>query len=71
LDKNFDTAKQKESLDIKLFLEEDWESFPYPTNQLLNKPIDTSFDKKRLLELADTLTTLPNKLDFYKKPQKL
>jgi 2-oxoglutarate dehydrogenase E1 component len=71
LDKNFDTAKQKESLDIKLFLEEDWESFPYPTNQLLNKPIDTSFDKKRLLELADTLTTLPNKLDFYKKATKI
>lgn len=71
LDQSYDQAKQKESLDIKLFLEEDWKNFPYPNNQLLEKSIDTSFDKKRLLELADTITTLPDKLNFYKKAEKI
>ena len=71
LDEAFEEAKKKESLDIKLFLEEDWEDYPYPTSSLLNESIDTSFDKKTFLQLAEKLTNLPEKLKFFKKAVKI
>jgi len=71
LDKSYDEAKKKESLDIKLFLEEDWTKYPYPTSLLISKNIDTKFDKKRLLELAKTITEMPDKYKFLKKAEKI
>jgi 2-oxoglutarate dehydrogenase E1 component len=71
LDKNFDEAKEKESLDIKLFLEEDWSKYPYPTSQMIEKQVDTKFDKDKLLYLGDKITTLPDNLKFFKKAEKI
>ncbi len=71
LEKEFTEAKKKESLDIKLFLEEDWKNYPYPDKQLINKEIKTNFDKSQLIDLAEKITTLPDKYKFFKKAEKI
>jgi 2-oxoglutarate dehydrogenase E1 component len=64
-------AGEKESLDIKLFLEEDWIKYPYPTSDLINKPTDTTFDKNRFVELGKMITALPEEHNFLKKAKKI
>ncbi|MFO7865018.1 MAG: thiamine pyrophosphate-dependent enzyme, partial [Salinivirgaceae bacterium] len=71
LEKAHKEAGEKQSLDIKLFLEEDWLKYPYPTSDLINRPTDTTFDKKRFIELGKTITALPEEPNFLKKAKKI
>lgn len=71
LDHAYNEAKKKESLDIKLFLEEDWDGYVYPDKKTIHNKIDTSFKKERFIELANEITHLPKDLTFYRKAEKI
>lgn len=71
LDRAYDEARKKESLDIKLFLEEDWDGYVYPDKITIRNKVDTSFNQDRFLQLANDITQLPENLAFFKKAKKI
>lgn len=71
LDKKFEESKNIENSVIKNFLEETWKDYRKAKNEDFDNSPDTSYDKKKLLQLAKNLTSLPEGKKFFRKTQKL
>ena len=71
LDQRFEDSKSIELSKIKNFLADTWKDFkPATAEDFLESP-DTSYDLKKLTELAKNLTDLPEDKKFFRKTQKL
>lgn len=64
-------AKQIDKAFISHFLEEKWEGLRSSTDEDFDESIDTSFDKKKLLAISQSITSLPEGKTFFKKSMKL
>ncbi len=64
-------AKQIDKAFISHFLEEKWEGIRSSTEEDFHESTDTSFDKKRLLEISNQITSLSDEKAFFKKSRKL
>jgi len=64
-------SKQIAKAKISHFLESTWGGMEQATAKDFEQSPDTSYDKKRLLELGETITTLPEGKSFFKKIVKL
>ncbi|THD69040.1 2-oxoglutarate dehydrogenase E1 component [Robertkochia marina] len=63
---------RKESLTvIKPFMEDEWSGFNRVKREQMCAPIDTSYPKEKLTEIAKAITTLPENKKFIKKIQRL
>lgn len=64
-------AKQIEKAVITPFLAEIWKDLKESTNDDMQKTFDTTFDKKKLIEVSKSISTLPSDKNFFKKSEKL
>lgn len=71
LEMKFDESKKKEKNFITQFMEDEWKDFRPSTPEDFVESIDTSFDKDKLVEIARTITTLPEGKKFFKKMARL
>lgn len=71
LDEDFDAAKQIEKNTLDIFMEEDWKDYPLAKRGVLQDPVDTSFDKQKLLELGKAISSLPKEKKFINKITRL
>lgn len=71
LEDDFGAAKQIKKASVKHFLTRTWQDFRYAKEGDMFKSIDTKVTKKKLQELGDKLTTLPEGKKYFRKIVKL
>jgi len=71
LQERLSEAKETGTAKISNFLEASWEGIITSNNKDFDKSPDTGFDKKTLLELAESMNNLPSDKPFFKKLLKL
>ncbi|MEN8929274.1 MAG: 2-oxoglutarate dehydrogenase E1 component [Flavobacteriales bacterium] len=71
LEDDFGAAKQIEKATVKHFLNRTWEDFKFAKPEDIFKPVKTQLAKKKLLELGDKLSTLPEGKKYFRKIVKL
>jgi len=71
LEKEFDVAKQNETVVVNHFLENKWKDFKHLSKKNAFDIVETSFSKERLKELAIQLKTLPSNKKFFSKAIKI
>lgn len=64
-------AKQIEKAVITPFLAETWKDLRESTDADMEASADTTFDKKALIEVGKSISTLPDEKNFFKKSEKL
>lgn len=72
LDKNLEESRKQPLTIIKPFMENEWKGFEnLATEKEMLQKVDTSFDREKLNEIADTITKLPDNKNFISKIQKI
>ena len=71
LEDDFGASKQIEKATVKHFLNRTWEDFIYAKEGDVFKSINTKVAKKKLTELGDKLSTLPEGKKYFRKIVKL
>ena len=71
LEDDFGASKQIEKATVKHFLNRTWEDFIYAKEGDIFKSINTKVAKKKLTELGDKLSTLPEGKKYFRKIVKL
>ncbi len=70
LDREFEASKEMANVYVKKFLEQTWEGLEPAVPADFDLSPDTGYDKKKLVELAHKMNTLPDK-KFFRKVVKL
>ena len=65
-----DSRKEKKTV-ITPFMEEAWKGFKSVQEKEMMKAVDTTFDKKKLTQIAKTITELPEGKKFLRKVERL
>lgn len=71
LQERLNEAKQLEKTKVIPFLEDDWDGIQFSQPSDFEKSPDTGIDKKILLRIGKTLSTLPKDKKFFKKIEKI
>ncbi|MGB0933154.1 MAG: 2-oxoglutarate dehydrogenase E1 component [Lishizhenia sp.] len=71
LQTRYDESKKKETTVVTNFLSKAWEDYRYGKFEDFDKSPNTSFDKKKLIELGVKLSTLPEGKKYFRKVEKL
>ncbi len=71
LEMKFDESKKLEKNTITQFMEDEWKDYRTSKPEDFGESIDTSFDKEELIEIARTITTLPEDKKFFNKIKRL
>jgi len=71
LEMRFDESKKIEKNYITPFMEEEWKEYRSAEEHEMVQSPDTSFDEKKLREIAQTITTLPEGKKFFTKIERL
>lgn len=71
LQARMDESKQIDRAKVTSFLAAEWEHLNYAKPEDFERSPNTGYDKKKLLELADKVTTLPNGRKYFRKIVKL
>lgn len=71
LQEHLDNSKEIEKASISDFLQNTWRDFKKGSIEEMVKPVNTAFNKDRLIELGNKTNTLPEKLKFFKKTKRL
>ena len=71
LQEHLDNSKSIEKASISDFLQNTWRDFKKGSIEEMVKPVNTAFNKDRLIELGNKTNTLPEKLKFFKKTKRL
>ncbi len=71
LEENLEASRKKEKTVITPFMQNEWQGY-FPAHQEdMLKPVDTTFSKEKLTEIAQVITTLPEDKKFISKITKL
>ncbi|TNE56154.1 MAG: 2-oxoglutarate dehydrogenase E1 component [Bacteroidetes bacterium] len=71
LEKEFETARQKEKAITYDFLSSIWDAYPHAVSKDFLKSPNTAVAKKKLLELGKKLATLPEGKKYFRKISKI
>lgn len=71
LEMRFDESKKIEKNTITQFMEDEWQGYRTAKAEDFKESIDTSFDQKKLMDIARVITTLPEDKKFFVKIKKL
>ena len=71
LEMRFDESKKIDKNYITPFMEEEWHDYEAPNEEDMAQSPDTSFDEKKLREIAHTITELPSGKNFFTKVERL
>ena len=71
MEDDFGKSKQVEKATVKHFLNRTWKDFKHAEEKDIFQPAKTQLAKKKLLELGDKLSTLPQGKKYFRKIVKL
>ena len=71
LDENLEASRKKQLTIITPFMQNEWEGFIQVSDGEMLKKVETTFDKKKLEAIAQTVATLPADKKFINKIQKI
>jgi len=71
LDQNLEASRKKELTIITPFMQNEWEGFEQVSDDEMLKKVKTTFDKKKLDVIAESISTLPADKKFINKISKI
>jgi len=71
LDENLEASRKKQLTIITPFMQNEWKGFIQVSDDEMLKKVETTFDKKKLEAIAETVATLPADKKFINKIQKI
>ncbi len=71
LDQNLEASRKKELTIITPFMQDEWKGFEQVSDDEMLKKVKTTFDKKKLDVIAESISTLPSDKKFINKISKI
>ena len=71
LEENLEDSRKEDKTTITPFMQDEWEGYDYAEEDKMMEAVDTTFDLKKLDEIAEVITNLPEDKKFLKKIAKL
>lgn len=71
LEEKLEDSRKEDKTAITPFMQDEWEGYNYAEEETMMKPVDTTFDLKKLDEIAEVITKLPKEQKFLRKIAKL
>ena len=71
LDENLQASRKKDLTIIKPFMQDEWKGFVQVSDDVMLQKVDTSYDKKKLDGILETISTLPSDKKFINKISKI
>ncbi|WP_228236940.1 2-oxoglutarate dehydrogenase E1 component [Allomuricauda sp. M10] len=71
LEENLLDSRKIEKTRITPFMQDEWEGFEQVTEEVMLSPMDTTYDLKKLDEIATSITALPEGKKFLRKLERL
>lgn len=71
LEEKLADSKKEDTASVIPIMKEEWEGFEYAKQDDMLKPVDTSYDLKKLDEIAEIITKLPEDKKFMRKTAKI
>ncbi len=71
LEENLESSRKEDKTSITPFMQDEWDGYNYAEEDKMMKAVDTTFDIKKLDEIAEVITKLPEDKKFLKKIAKL
>ncbi len=71
LDENLQASRKKDKTIITPFMQDEWKGFVQVSDDEMLKKVDTKFDRKRLDQIIETVSTLPSDKKFISKISKI
>jgi 2-oxoglutarate dehydrogenase E1 component len=71
LDENLQASRKKNLTIIKPFMQDEWDGFVQVSDDEMLKKVDTTYDKKKLDAILETISTLPTDKKFITKITKI
>ncbi len=71
LDENLQESRKKDLTVIKPFLQDEWQGFVQVSDDVMLQKVDTTYDKKKLDSILETISTLPSDKKFINKISKI
>ncbi len=71
LEENLLDSRKIEKTRITPFMQDEWEGFEQVTEEVMLSPMDTTYDLKKLDEIAKSITALPEGKKFLRKLERL
>jgi 2-oxoglutarate dehydrogenase E1 component len=71
LDENLQESRKKDLTIIKPFMQDEWNGFVQVSDDVMLQKVDTTYDKKKLDGIVETISTLPSDKKFINKISKI
>jgi 2-oxoglutarate dehydrogenase E1 component len=71
LDENLQASRKKDLTIIKPFLQDEWKGFEQVSDDVMLQKVATKFDKKKLNQIVNEISTLPSDKKFINKISKI
>ena len=71
LEENLEDSRKEDKTTITPFMQDEWEGYEYAEEDKMMEAVNTKFDLKKLDEIAEVITKLPEDKKFLKKIAKL
>lgn len=71
LEENLEDSRKEDTTTITAFMQDEWEGYDYAQEDKMMEEVDTTFDLKKLDEIAEVITKLPEDKKFLKKIARL
>jgi len=71
LDENLEASRKKNLTVIKPFMQDEWQGFKQVSDDAMRKKVDTTFDRKKLDQIIETVSSLPKDKKFINKISKI
>lgn len=71
LDENLEASRKKNLTVIKPFMQDEWQGFKQVSDDAMLKKVDTTFDRKKLDQIIETVSSLPKDKKFINKISKI
>ena len=71
LDENLQASRKKDLTIIKPFMQDEWQGFVQVSDDVMLQKVDTTYDKKKLEGILETISTLPSDKKFINKISKI
>ncbi|MCR9181900.1 MAG: 2-oxoglutarate dehydrogenase E1 component [Flavobacteriaceae bacterium] len=71
LEEKLEISRKQEKTTVTPFMQDEWQGFDYANHDEMRKEVDTTFDIKKLTEIAKVITKLPKDKKFLRKIERL
>ena len=71
LEENLEDSRKEDKTTITPFMQDEWDGYDYAEEDKMMEAVDTTFDLKKLDEIAEVITKLPEDKKFLRKIAKL